>query len=180
VSSAGKWNRWFSLLGEDPEPFGDSETYQMAADFTADCDMVEDWGCGKGWLRRFIPPHRYRGVDGSTSPFADVIADLTTYQTYEDGIVIRHVLEHEYEWRKILDNAIVSARRRLVIILFTPTNQERTRQIAYAPDPGVPDLSFFLPDLVLPAAEAGWQVMLNVVSPSPTQYGQETVLRCSR
>lgn len=179
-SSAGHWTRWHELDPHTSSPFGDSITYQLAAEFVADCNLVEDFGCGRGWLRQFIGRHRYRGIDGSHTPHADVVADLTTYRSNVPAVVIRHVLEHEYRWRDILDNAVASARRKLVVILFTPMDPARTHEIAYAEDPGVPDLSFWLPDLVEPIETDGFTVDVETIQPSPTQYGVETVLRCAR
>lgn len=181
-SAAGLWNRWYGLL--DPkraEPYGDSVTYRLAADWVADCPLVEDWGTGKGWMRRFIPRHRYRGIDGSDTPFADRIADLTIYRSNVPAVVIRHVLEHERRWRDVLDNALASARRRLFIALFTPlaSAEDGTHEIAFAEDPGVPDLSFYLPDLTGPIEAAGFNVEVESLT-TPTQYGMETVLRCAR
>ena len=119
MSSVGAWADHYATLRE-PISYGNEATYQAAADWTSDCVLVEDWGCGMGYLRRFIDPDRYRGIDGSWSPFADEVADLTVYRSHVEGIVLRGVLEHDYEWVKILDNAVASFIKRLFIALFTP------------------------------------------------------------
>lgn len=177
TANLGKWDRWYGLLDPDqPEPYGDSPTYGLAAEFVAGLP-VSDWGCGKGWLRRLIPPVLYHGVDGSASPFADEIADLAEYRTSSPAIVLRHVLEHDYRWREILRNAAAAAEHRLVVILFTPTG-EQTTEIAWNEDPGVPDLSFAVADL-LAELDAFDVEVVELDSPA-TQYETETVLLCSR
>lgn len=179
ATNLGRWNRWYGLLGTDPEPYGLSVTYQMGADWLADCAVVEDWGCGKGWMRQYVqPPERYRGVDGSNTPFADEIVDLAVYRSRMPGVFMRHVLEHERRWWLVLANALASAEQRLALVLFTPLGEE-TREIAFAPDPGVPDISFRLTDLTDPIGAAGFTWSAETLS-SPTQYGTETILRCAR
>lgn len=173
ATNLGKWNRWYSLIDPgQPEPYGDSPTYQLAADHVQGLD-VADWGCGKGWLRRFVPPNRYRGIDGSCSPFADEVADLAEYRTPSPAIVLRHVLEHDPRWREILTNAATAAAQRLVVVLFTPTGPE-TRQIAWNDDPGVPDLSFAVADLL--EILHAWAVDVREFESPATQYGVETIL----
>lgn len=173
-TNVGKWDRWYGLVDE-PAPYGDDTTYRIAAEFLAPCATVEDWGCGKGWMRQFIPTG-YRGIDGSRTPFADQIADLTTYRSNVAGIVLRHVLEHNYDWAAILTNAAASATERLVVILFTPP-ADSTTEIAYSEDPGVPDIAFALDDLLV--LLAGWNVEVETLE-TDTQYEVETVLRCAR
>lgn len=176
MTALGRWNTWNDT--DEPVPYGDTTTYGLGADWLANCDLVEDWGCGRGWLTTLIPPERYQGVDGSPSRFATVVADLTAYRSDVDGVFIRHVLEHNDNWRAILANALASARRRLFIALFTPL-AETTRTIAYAKNPGAPDISFALADLVGPIAEAGFECQVEMLG-TATQYGTETVLRCHR
>lgn len=178
MSSAGKWDRWYRLLDGSPEPYGLTVTYELGADWLSPCETVEDWGCGKGWMRNHVPAHRYRGIDGSQTPFADVVADLTAYRSNVAGVFMRHVLEHDWEWRRILDNALASARERFCLILFTPL-AEVTHEIAYAEDPGVPDISFRLADLTDPIAAAGFEWFVETLG-SGTQYESETILRCKR
>lgn len=180
MTNLGKWDRWYSLLapGGDPEPYGDSPTYALAGSFLADCATVEDWGCGKGWMRRMIDPGKYVGVDGSASPFADVIADLAGYRSDVDGIVLRHVLEHDHRWAQILTNAASSFRVRLVVVLFTPMTSE-TGEIAWNEDPGVPDISFAMGDLLDLLPDDVDVETLTIDSPD-TQYETETMLLVQR
>ena len=62
------------------------------------------------------------------------------------GIFMRHILEHNYEWARILDNALVSFTKRMALILFTP-EQEVTQEIAFSSELGVPDIAFGLADI---------------------------------
>ena len=104
-------------------PIYGTETYEKPIQWLLEtCDSIEDWGCGYAWARRFVPEGKYFGVDGSpeAAPYADKIADLTTYTSSVEGIFIRHILEHNYSWRDVLANAAASFRKRLVLIIFTP------------------------------------------------------------
>jgi hypothetical protein len=110
----------------DTDPIsGETATYQMAAAFLADVDTVEDWGCGAGGFKRFCLAPTYRGIDGSRTPHADEIVDLCAYRSTAEGILLRHVLEHNPRWLTMLDNALASFTRKLCLILFTPLSQAR-------------------------------------------------------
>ncbi|MBL8799297.1 MAG: glycosyltransferase [Planctomycetia bacterium] len=171
-SNLGKWDPVFRQ-GGPPQPFGDTQTYQKAADFLRGLATVEDWGCGWGWFKRYLSPGVvYRGVDGSHSPAADVVADLADYTSAADGILVRHVLEHDPRWAAILGNAVRSFRRRLVLVLFTPFG-EQTRALGFNRALGVPDLSFAKTDLM--PFFAGLRCSLEEGLRTQTQYGVEHV-----
>lgn len=170
-----RWDSWYRDLDE-PQPYGDSPSYQLAADYVEGLD-VADWGCGKGWMRHFIPADHYTGIDGSTSPFADVIADLATYTTPSPAIVIRHVLEHDRRWRQVLRNAAVAAQERLVVVLFTPL-RARTREIARNSLIGVPDISFDIDDLLTELA--AFDTTVDTFESPATQYKTETMIYAER
>lgn len=180
ATNVGRWESWYAAVTE-PEAYGDTVTYRLGADWLADCPLVEDWGCGKGWLRQFVPAARYRGIDGSRSPFADDVVDLATYRSSVPGIFMRHVLEHNYDWRRILRNALASFTDRMALILFSPIELAGvTREIGYDDDPGVPILSFALPDLATiideePGVRFIWETL-----ETDTAYGLETILRVQR
>lgn len=178
-AATGKWDRWYSFLDVDegPHPYGLSDSYKIGADWLAGCSTVEDWGCGKGWLRTLVEPERYRGLDGSHTPFADEIVDLATYRSEVPGIFIRHVLEHDYRWRTILDNAAASFTERLALIFFTPMASDKVIELAWNEDPGVPDLS--IPHIdVLQALGMSLHDCTSIVSSS--QYGSETIYLAER
>jgi hypothetical protein len=168
-SNLAKWDRLYALPGE-PRPYGDEATYRLAGDFLKPCLIVEDWGCGFGWARNFIAGH-YRGIDGSNAPGVDEIADLTRYRTKVAGILIRHVLEHDYQWERILDNAVASFTKRLVLVLFTPMQME-TRELAFNEDLGVPDIGFALEDIGAHFEGLKWRCQTLATA---TQYGCETI-----
>jgi hypothetical protein len=176
MANAGRWDAVYASASESA-PYGDDTTYQIAAYFLGRCRTVEDWGCGLGWFRRFLPPDcDYSGVDGSHSPFADRIVDLETYRTTCEGLLLRHVLEHNYRWREILDNALASFTRRLALVLFTPLAESET-ELARCGRTGVPDLS--LPEAELRQRLAAFNVLTRAER-SRTHYGGETVFLVNR
>lgn len=115
---------------------GDDSSYRKAAAFL-DGGPVEDWGCGTCYARQFFT-HPYTGVDG-TGDYADKVADLRDYTSQTHGILLRHVLEHNLEWKDILRNALASCNK-LAIVLFTPLAAE-TQLIRMDKVVGVPVLS---------------------------------------
>lgn len=154
-----------------------TETYAKPIEWLLEkCNTIEDWGCGYAYARRFVPEGRYFGVDGSpeAAPYADKITDLTTYTSSVDGIFIRHILEHNYNWQDILMNAVDSFTKRLVLIMFTPFGKSTVPLVRNA----LLDLSFRKTDII------GYFRDLDVreehlVSPD-TQYKQEHIFYVSR
>jgi hypothetical protein len=179
-SNVGKWDRWYrklSPLRENPILYGDPTTYLMAAAFLADMEEVEDWGCGAGGFRRFCQT-KYIGVDGSRTPFADKIVDLCHYESNADGIVLRHVLEHNYDWEKILVSAVRSFRRKLCLVLFTPFSElthelphNRTMNRAVGVD--VVDMSFAREDIEKHFSGLSWKLIQEIKTRS--LYGREQI-----
>jgi hypothetical protein len=148
--------RWYSprMLGAwkyeelDRFHYGDDVTYEKGMAFLDGHGTIEDWGCGFGHARQFVRKSRYVGVDGSAKS-ADKIADLREYASDADCIFMRHVLEHNVDWKRILENAVASFRRRMALIIFTPFS-ESTRVIrttATVTSVPVPDISFRKADL---------------------------------
>lgn len=172
----GRWDVWYRHLGPDPEPYGGDTAYLIGAEWLSGMD-VEDWGCGKGWMRRFVPPDRYRGVDGTASPFADEVVDLEEYRSDVDGLFMRGVLEHNYNWQRILDNAIASFRHRMFLAVFTPFADE-TREVSFCAEVGVPDLAFRREDLLGPLEAVG-NVRVETV-PTATHFGREHLFYVER
>jgi hypothetical protein len=144
-----KWNKWYNgLTKEDIGAFryGDTITYKLGYDFLKTCDTIEDWGCGVGGFKRLFSNedlHKYTGIDGSKTPIADKKEDLTKYISNVDGIYMRHVLEHNYDWKLILENACKSFNKKMCLVLFTPFSNV-SKEIAHNLKHGVdvPDLSF--------------------------------------
>jgi hypothetical protein len=169
-SNFGKWERRYQNLQENRR-YGDETTYRMAAEFFADVDLVEDWGCGSGGFRLFRPSG-YVGIDGSRNPFVDVVADLAAYTSRSDGILLRHVLEHNPQWEQILANALRSFQRKLCVIGFTPFS-EKTQVLAYYKTMDVVDLSFRRLDLIRHFEPFAWKSVEDISTDS--QYGVEHV-----
>ena len=101
-----------------------------------------------------------------------VVLDLT--MPYLSGQVL---LEHNYEWSRILDNAVSSFTERMVLILFTP-ERATTEEIAFRPDIGVPDIAFRLADITDRFPPDMTYSVQRI--PSATQYGYETILLLER
>jgi hypothetical protein len=171
-SNVGKWDEWYKNL-QRASLYGDTVTYRLAAAFLADVTEVEDWGCGGGGFKSFCRA-RYVGVDGSKTPFADRVVDLTTYTSRVEGIVMRHVIEHNYSWKEVLDNAVNSFTRKFCLVLFTPFGP-KTREVAHNRAWGVdvPDLSFCRADIEERFAGLRWELFDNIAT--DTQYGVEHV-----
>lgn len=176
MSNANKWDPWYNHIpqGSDPKPYGNTRAYQLGAAWLERCPLVEDWGCGLGYMRNFIPKARYKGIDGTRSPFADVLADLVEYRSAVSGIYMRGVIEHDYQWRKILENAVASFKDRMCLVLFTPMSNV-PRQIAYNDEIGVPDLCFAPHDLTPVFDEQLVKVASVEYIKSDTAYGGETI-----
>jgi len=174
MSNLNKWNGWYRGMTE-ASPYADTESYRMGAEFLQDCKVIEDWGCGKGWFAQFLDPSQvYVGVDGSKTPFAQKQVDLVDYISSTDGLFMRHVLEHDYNWEAILQNAVMSFLNRMVLVLFTPLSGGDTLEIAFADDPGVPDLSLSK-DRVEKIIKSGATITAQTTIKSSAQYGVETI-----
>ena len=98
----------------------DQTTYKKAQEFLV--DNVEDWGCGTAWARRYFK--NYKGVDLYPSEWNKNVADLTEYTSDVENILIRQVIECSEDWKKILENAKKSFRKKLCLIICTPTAEK--------------------------------------------------------
>ncbi len=169
-SNCGKWSAPYANL-ERIKLYGDPTTYEMAAAFFSDVNEVEDWGCGGGGFRKYCKSN-YVGVDGTPNPYVDHVTDLVTYTSDVDGILLRHVLEHNPGWEKLLHNAVRSIRRKLCIILFTPF-VDQTRTIRYYPRSDIVDIAFNKEDLIKFFDQYNWRLEEDIKTSS--QYGIEHV-----
>ena len=125
-----------------PRPYGATTTYQLALNWLKTCPLIEDWGCGSGYFGTLLPETiTYRGLDGSTSPWGSPSeVSLTAYTSQVPGILIRHVLEHNWAWETILKNALTSFTQRLCLILFVPVI-DGEQVVNRAEHGGIPDLA---------------------------------------
>lgn len=162
-------NRWDYASTTAPSPYGDEASYRKAIEFLDGHGVIEDWGCGTGYAKRFIMKSEYIGIDASPSPFTDKLVDLRTYISNTDCILMRHVLEHNYGWKQILKNAVQSFRKRMVLVVFTPFAAEEVKIADYD---GIPDLKLRKTDLI--DLVQGLAVSEEAIT-SDTQYGAEHI-----
>lgn len=170
----GLWD--YSKVEPGQKYGGDDVTYEKGMAFLSDCPIVEDWGCGTGYSKKFCKGV-YRGIDGSKGPHTDVVADLRQYTSDAHGIFMRHVLEHNHDWKKVLDNALGSFKKKMVLILFTPF-QPVTKVLAINTDyHDVPDIGFQKQDITDPLKPFA---IKEEVLRTKTQYGIEFVFYIER
>lgn len=176
-----KWNDWYKNLDKNnPTSFvySDTVSYIKGFQFLNDCETIEDWGCGAGGFKRFFlsTPEKYIGIDGSNTPFADKKVDLVNYVSKIDGIFMRHVLEHNYEWRNILRNSLKSFQKKMCLVLFTPfkeTETELAHNLKHGVD--VPDLSFNKDELISIISNENVNYSIESLNTN-TGYGIEHIL----
>lgn len=170
----GKWDGWYKDVKKSGSfRYGNTVTYQLAADFLADMAEIEDWGCGTGGFKRLYQG-KYTGLDGSANPFVDKVVDLRKYRSSVDGIMMRHVLEHNYDWEAVLAGAVSSFKKKFCLILFAPF-QVTTREIAHNKKHGVdvPDIAFRRLDIERFFEDLQWRLQDNIKT--KTGYGVEHV-----
>lgn len=174
MSNVGKWATQYRDV-HTARHYGDSDSYRIGAEFLAPCPTIEDRGCGLGWFRRFTQPdQRYTGIDGSLSDFVDVVADLETYRSTTAGLFMRHVLEHNYRWDRVLDAAVASFTQRMVVAIFTPWADDEITVLGFEHDYGVPTLAFAPDDITDRLAPHSYEIV--ELADSPTFYGVEHVV----
>lgn len=181
-NNAHKWDGLYENVPAEPSAFifGDTETYKYGAEFLADCATVEDWGTGAGGFKRYRPDAI--GVDGSLTPHADRIANLEDYMSKSEGIFIRHVLEHNRNWKVILKNAMASATKKLALVTFVPLKEGRTEEWYSGTDRNreggidVRNLSLSKDDLLSVIIAGGCGKIAMKTIRSDTAYGAETVI----
>jgi glycosyltransferase involved in cell wall biosynthesis len=159
-----------------PRHGGCDTTYKRAAAYLAGIGLVEEWGCGTAYFKRFLPPGCYRGIGGRPSAWCDQATDLASYTSAADGIFVRRVLEHDLRWRRILRNALASFRRRMVLVVYTPfvrATEEHHRVAGPAPGTFLPEIRFSRGDLVREVR--GLSVRLEEGIPTDSPFGREHV-----
>jgi hypothetical protein len=164
-----RWKAWYdkdSTLAE----YGDKQTYNIGVDFLKGL-AVEDWGCGRGWFRS-LHQGPYVGIDGTATRHADIVADLRKYKSSTPGLWLRHVLEHNWDWRLVLDNAVASAEQKIAIIVFTPNGEGE--QLGYTEELDVPDIA--LPhEVIADTLRSGGFVVDQRTVQTGSHYGEETI-----
>jgi hypothetical protein len=173
----GPWD--YSEVTE-PFPYDGTASYNVAGGWVSGHGTVEDWGCGVGWMRRFVDGP-YIGVDGAWSRFAEVQADLREYRSSVDCVVMRHVLEHNSDWRTIAANFAGSWTKRAALVLFIPPQLEDID--VGGEDWAVPDIAVSGPDLIEILGRNGTEftyVDLYYPPDDSVQWGWEGVLLMER
>lgn len=173
ATNLNRWDAWYKTA-EKPIPYGDTVTYFIAEEWLRGLS-VEDWGCGYAWFKK-VHDGRYLGIDGTNSKWCDNIVDLTEYTSKSQGILLRHVLEHNHDWKKILDNAVQSFTKRLCIVLFTPLVDETMVIADNVAGFGVPDIAFNLDDIL---SRIGYPAHIETMK-SGSIYGEETVIKVQK
>jgi hypothetical protein len=170
----GRWAPWYKAEPRFAHSYGPEDSYLMAAGWLRGL-AVEDWGCG---YAHFESLHHgpYVGIDGS-GEWADKVVDLARYvaDPPAEGVLVRHVLEHNPGWRKILASAVASFSKRMVLVVFTPDCGQPGRQavLAHVDAVNVDDLA--LPHQEIETFFAGCAVLRKHHLPTATGYQGETV-----
>lgn len=180
MSNVGKWDKFYVVAPAEPVAYGDSDGYRLGAKALADCDVVEDWGCGLGWFSKYLDPKvKYVGIDGSCSPHATIIDDLATRRSQVEGIFMRGVLEHNYDWPTLLENALASFTKRFVLVLFTPWAETAPHEeLQFEHDYGVPTLALHRDTLI--GHLAGFMFTETGIRSPETTYRNECVFVIER
>ena len=138
----GRWG----YKPDDHYPYGSEATYEKGMRFLdRPGDVIEDWGCGTTYAKKFVTNGAYVGIDGSPTDSTDKVVDLRRYTSATDCIFMRHVLEHNTHWQEILTNALASFQKKMTLIIFTPFVDE-TRHIEDRWS-GIPTIAFRKQDL---------------------------------
>ena len=163
---------WYS--GPVPTPKGDPKSYDMAAEIF-DGIKVEDWGCGEGYFK-YLYGTSTLSVDDKDGAWTDKAVNFSSYTSQTPGILLRHMIEHRYDFRSIMANANKSFTEVLVLILFTPMDR-KTRELAWNSGEGLPLISFSHADVrsFFPECRVTWKDIR-----SNTQFGHERVYTVRR
>lgn len=132
-SKLGRWDQYYQGWPER-KMYADPKTAEMAGEFLRIPEIldIEDWGCGFGGFEDYVGEwQHYIGIDGSKTPYASKIEDLVHYRSTVDAIHLRHVLEHNEEWKAILNNFLESFQKRGVLTIFTPMNKGQKKVRVY-------------------------------------------------
>lgn len=93
-------------------------SYKKAGEFLGKDVPMEDWGGGTGWAKKYFT--HYKNIDAATHEAIDIKVDLANYTSSVDNILIRQVLCYNWKWKKIIENAKKSFKKKLCIIINHP------------------------------------------------------------
>lgn len=142
----------------------------------------------------------YRGVDGSAHPLlggAVHEADLAAFtpEPAPDCLLVRHVIEHNMQWKQVLFNAASVATDRLFLVVYTPwaADGAPTQVLTRNTETDVPQLALSFEEVEEELARAAraverrtrgretlqWAWQRSVSSPG-TAWGEESICRARR
>jgi len=122
MAAPGLWD-YSEWRGREAKPYGSADTYEIGVSWLDEtCESIEDWGGALTYAKRYVRNASYYAIDGSPSAaeWCDEIQDLRERHSSPDGVFMRHILEHNRDWAVILDNAVGSFRKRMVLVMFVP------------------------------------------------------------
>jgi hypothetical protein len=144
---------------------------------------IEDWGCGNCVFKEYLDNNiKYVGVDGSNTGYQNKIEDLTNYVTEVDSIYLRHVLEHNNDYKKIFKNALESFRKVLILVLFTPFTSNNEIDILNTCDlrgKTIPDIAFNKKHLIdiIEQNNCSYELLENIKSKTMYNYEQIFIIK---
>lgn len=113
--------RWTYEGFTTPYCYGGKDSYWLGMSWLTGCAVIEDWGCGCAYAKNYTPTgSQYVGVDGSPSQWTAIVDNLEARRSQPEGLFMRHVLEHNPNWRLVLANALTAFTRRMSLITFLP------------------------------------------------------------
>lgn len=121
MSNVGRWSGWAT---SEPVQLGPLDSYQKLVEWLDGYGDIADWGGGTGLAARFVRESAYRVIDGSLSLANTELIDLADCTSVSDCIMMRHVLEHNYNWQNVLKNLVKRFNRRAAIAIGTPLETE--------------------------------------------------------
>ena len=187
MTNTGKWNTIYDARPYN-WPYGPQISYLLALDFLSNCHPIQDWGCGANWFKTLAadkyPDLKITGVDGSGKQ-CDLLADLVTFQpeAKPEGILLRHVLEHNNEWELIFRNALSCTTKKLMLILFTPFSETVTKaEPDYIFDNGdtCPNLSFPQQTLLQIMREYGFEAAVQTIKSKDLPHNLENLFYATK
>lgn len=131
--------------------YGHPESYERpAAWFDELGGVVEDWGCGCAFFKEYVKKCKYIGVEGSMNDWVDRHVDLRNYRSTCDHILLRGVIDHNEDWELVVQNAIASFQKRMVVMIFHALGPRTKKILTHTSGryPGVIDMQFCLSDLM--------------------------------
>ena len=162
-----------------PRRDGCDTTFKRGADYLSGVGRVEDWGCGTAYFKRFVPAGCYCGIDHDPSAACDQVADLASYSSTNRQRLrlLRHVAGTTLsQQRSVLHNALVSFRRRMVLVVYTPfvrATAEYHRVEGPTASALMPEIHFCRGDLVRELRGVSFRLEENIPTDSP--FGREHV-----